>query len=139
MTDLTKLTQADEAAMGTVVPEADPIARLADALVEDILATPDEEILAEMREDGLDPERVARHMRGLVEQAIAKHFAEADQEGWRPIETAPRGRILLYFPPTMSGRMELESDIRVDNYPVMYPRKPTRWQPLPAPPKDEPR
>ncbi len=37
--------------------------RLTAALVEDILETPDEEILAEMREDGIDPEQNAAEMR----------------------------------------------------------------------------
>ncbi len=49
------------------------LVNLADAMVEDILATSDEEILAEIREDGLDPQKVAEDMRRLVTTAIKKH------------------------------------------------------------------
>lgn len=58
--------------------------------------------------------------------------------GWQPIETAPKGRHILYFPAQRDsrGRNLLMEDIRVDYYPVHYPRKPTLWMPLPAPPQD---
>ena len=57
--------------------------------------------------------------------------------GWQPIETAPKGRHILYFPAQRDsrGRNLLMEDIRVDYYPVQYPRKPTLWMPLPAPPR----
>jgi hypothetical protein len=42
--------------------------RLGDALVEDILAASDEEILAETKQDGEDPESVAAAMRALFEK-----------------------------------------------------------------------
>lgn len=53
---------------------------------------------------------------------------------WQPVETAPKGLILLYFPPT-DGRMKMGAMIQIDHYPVTYPRKPTHWMPLPEPPK----
>ncbi|MGH9890746.1 MAG: hypothetical protein ACREA0_01925 [bacterium] len=43
--------------------------RVADAMIEDILATPDEEIIAEAREDYGDPGRVADEVRGVYERA----------------------------------------------------------------------
>lgn len=43
---------------------------LAHALVDDILAMSDEDILEEFREDGGDPEQHAAAMRALVEQAV---------------------------------------------------------------------
>jgi hypothetical protein len=46
--------------------------RLADALVEDILNTPDDEILAEFRGDGGDPESHARNMAALFERTLVK-------------------------------------------------------------------
>lgn len=52
---------------------------------------------------------------------------------WQPIETAPKGEHLLYFPAN-EAKHQVEM-IRVDLYPVTYPRKPTHWIPLPkAPP-----
>jgi hypothetical protein len=45
--------------------------RLNHALVDDILAASDEDILAEAREDGTDPEAVAAAMRALFEQTVS--------------------------------------------------------------------
>jgi hypothetical protein len=45
--------------------------RLADALIEDILAASDEAILAEVKEDGEDPEAVAATTRALFEKIVA--------------------------------------------------------------------
>lgn len=50
--------------------EAQPIDRLVNLLVEDILDTPDDEILAEVREAGGDPDRDAEAMRALFERTI---------------------------------------------------------------------
>lgn len=47
-----------------------PIGRLADALVEDILNMSDEEVLAEFRDDGGDPERHAAEMRSMFENSL---------------------------------------------------------------------
>jgi hypothetical protein len=49
---------------------ARPLDRLADALVEDILNLPDEQVLTEFREDGGDPERHAAEMRAMFEQSV---------------------------------------------------------------------
>jgi hypothetical protein len=42
--------------------------RLADELVDDILNTSDEDILAELKEKGEDPDRIAAEMRALFDQ-----------------------------------------------------------------------
>lgn len=53
---------------------------------------------------------------------------------WQPIETAPKAMMLiLYFPP-LGGKNALNEMIRVDRYPVGYPRQPSHWMPLPLPP-----
>lgn len=57
---------------------------------------------------------------------------------WQPIETAPKGKLLLLYFPREAGRNPLAEMIRADRYPVGYPRQPTHWMPLPAPPKLEP-
>jgi hypothetical protein len=46
--------------------------RLNDALVEDIFAASDESILAEARQDGQDPERIAAATRALFEKAVLR-------------------------------------------------------------------
>lgn len=50
--------------------ERDALDRLADALVEDILNTPNEDILAEFRQTEDDPERHAADMRALFEKSF---------------------------------------------------------------------
>jgi hypothetical protein len=45
---------------------------LVDAFVDDILAMTDEEIEAEMREDGLDPAVEADRMRKLIDDVIGR-------------------------------------------------------------------
>lgn len=45
---------------------------LADALVDDLFETPDEEILREAREDGIDPEQLAEDMKARFEALAAK-------------------------------------------------------------------
>lgn len=47
------------------------LARLRAALIEDILTASDESILAEAKQDGHDPEVVARDMRALFEETVA--------------------------------------------------------------------
>lgn len=49
---------------------------LADALIEDILALSDEEILAEYVEDGGDPEELAARMRAMAELSIIRTAPE---------------------------------------------------------------
>lgn len=58
---------------------------------------------------------------------------------WQPIESAPNGELILYFPPerTRRGDVKFGGMIKVDRFPVYYPRQPTHWQPLPLPPEAE--
>jgi hypothetical protein len=49
---------------------SDALDRLAEALVDDVLATSDAEILAEFRADGGDPEQHAAEMRALFERSV---------------------------------------------------------------------
>ena len=48
------------------------LARLADALVDDILNASDEEVLAEAEEDGIDPAKFAGHLREVFERAATE-------------------------------------------------------------------
>ena len=48
----------------------DALNRLADALVDDVLGASDQEILAEFREAGGDPEKLAGDMRALFERSV---------------------------------------------------------------------
>jgi hypothetical protein len=63
--------------------------------------------------------------------------------GWQPIETAPKGRHILYVPEVrfrargVDKKAFLPEMIRIDFYPVAWPRKPTHWMPLPPPPAQE--
>ena len=64
-----------------------PLDRLADALVDDILCTSDEDILAELKEDGGDAERMAAEMRSRFEQSVIianKSRLKAAQAGLGP-------------------------------------------------------
>ena len=45
--------------------------RLADALVDDVLDSSDEEVLAEAEEDGVDATGLAEHLRGVFERTVA--------------------------------------------------------------------
>jgi hypothetical protein len=51
-------------------PRKEPLDRLEDALVEDILAASDEDILAEAKQDGVDPIAAAAAARALFEKAV---------------------------------------------------------------------
>jgi hypothetical protein len=54
---------------------------------------------------------------------------------WQPIETAPNGVLLLYFPTEVAPHGRGHSAmIKVDHFPVCYPRQPSHWAPLPSPP-----
>ena len=44
---------------------------LVDGLVDDIMSLSDEEILAEAREDGLDPEQEADRLRKMLEEIVS--------------------------------------------------------------------
>jgi hypothetical protein len=59
---------------------------------------------------------------------------------WQPIETVPkyRSELLLYFPAKIIGahrQYKQPAMMRIDFYPVDYPRQPTHWMPLPEPPQ----
>lgn len=54
---------------------------LAAALVDDVLALTDEEVLAEFIEDGGDPEQLVVEMRALFEQAVQK-VRQDDEPGY---------------------------------------------------------
>jgi len=56
--------------IGKKTPLRDGLDRLVDALVEDILSTPDKDILAELKECGGDPARNAAEMRAFFERSI---------------------------------------------------------------------
>jgi hypothetical protein len=51
--------------------DREALQRLNAVMIEDILATSDEEILAEAAQDGLDPEAIAAATRALFEKAVA--------------------------------------------------------------------
>lgn len=54
---------------------------------------------------------------------------------WQPIETAPKGEILLYHPPTKNRGFGISALIRV-GYKGDWPmRRATHWAKLPEPPK----
>ncbi len=50
--------------------ERQALNRLADALADDILNTSDEDILAELREEGIDPDQLAADMRTRFEKTV---------------------------------------------------------------------
>ena len=52
--------------------ERNALDRLADALVDDILNASDEEVLAEAEEDGIDPAKLAGHLREVFERAATE-------------------------------------------------------------------
>lgn len=56
---------------------------------------------------------------------------------WQPIETAPKGQVLLYFPAKVVGaysQSTLPVMIKVDRAEAFPNRRPSHWMPLPAPP-----
>ena len=46
--------------------------RLADALVDDVLSSPDEEVLADSEDDGIDAAELAARLRGVFEHTITE-------------------------------------------------------------------
>lgn len=52
--------------------DATRLLNLTNAFVEDILSMSDEEILAEAREDGKDPRRIAQECRAILKKATAE-------------------------------------------------------------------
>jgi hypothetical protein len=55
-----------------MITPARQLENLEDAMIEDILALSDEEILAEVIENGEDPAEIAARMRRIFEAALAK-------------------------------------------------------------------
>lgn len=55
---------------------SDTLVAIADEAVEDLMATPDEELRREMVEDGKDPDVVAEHTRSVIGKAVAEHALE---------------------------------------------------------------
>lgn len=57
---------------------------------------------------------------------------------WQPIETAPKGQVLLYWPKVPNARdpaLCLPAMISVGYAGSTPNRPPTHWMPLPEPPK----
>lgn len=57
---------------------------------------------------------------------------------WQPIETAPKGvEVILFFPArkTARGDMKYPEWLKIDRFPVTYPRQPTHWAPIPPSPE----
>lgn len=52
---------------------------LIDAMVADVLAASDEDILAEAKEDGLDPEQIAKEGRDLFDAALREVRLRGEQ------------------------------------------------------------
>lgn len=72
----------------------DALDRLADALVDDVRGTPDQEILAEFREINGDPDKLAGDMRALFERSVLtsnkSKLAAAKAGAERAKSTAPQ-------------------------------------------------
>jgi hypothetical protein len=101
----------------------DALRRLADELVEDILAATDEELLAEVAEDQEDPEKIAADMRRLFEQAenevgkakmaAARAAVDADRQRFAtvvkldPAEARRRLALALESNPDMAKKLTL--------------------------------
>ena len=70
--------------------------RLADALVEEILSTPDREILAEFSDLNGDPRKNSDAMRALFEKSVLKvrkHACTPPKREWPQIESLPTRKI----------------------------------------------
>ncbi len=69
--------------------ERDALDRLANALVDDIFNTPDEDILAEVTEDNGDPEKIAEDMRALFQRTV-------QEEGKAKLDAAKKAAAEAY-------------------------------------------
>ena len=58
--------------------EGNGLSRIADALAENVINTPDAEILKEVEEDHGDPEYVANGMRAIIKNVIDKNDLTTD-------------------------------------------------------------
>lgn len=57
---------------------------------------------------------------------------------WQDISTAPKGEHILFFHEVKSGRNNLPAMVKVERFPVSFPRQPTHWMPLPPAPEVKP-
>jgi hypothetical protein len=55
---------------------------------------------------------------------------------WQPIETAPRGEVILFFPVDTSGKMWLGKMVKVGRVGDFPYRQPTHWMPIPKLPTE---
>jgi hypothetical protein len=78
-----------------------------------------------------------------VVNAVLEASQAAAQQGWQPIETAPRNsKDVLVFTETGLVRLAFFDTARGgiwSSWPGRNEYKPTHWQPLPSPPTKEPR
>lgn len=65
---------------GKKLTASQKLSNLADAIVEDIMSLSDEEVLAEICDDGENPKEVVQDMRCLVDEAIQKAKKKALDE-----------------------------------------------------------
>lgn len=85
--------------------------RLTEFLVEDILTASDQEILDELREDGVDPETVVSHMKSLYARAktgVAKKRFEAAKAAFRADQMNPKRSNVVPLDPSVA-RARLQS------------------------------
>lgn len=95
-----------------------------------------------------DDESVPRYTTKRLKQEIAKAVekAEAERDGWKPIETAPKdGSSILCFVPldtmgvpfnhrVLALRYEARKSKWLTDVYAFVPFEPTHWRPLPSPP-----
>jgi hypothetical protein len=86
-----------EAMTGPEDRDREALDRLQQALIEDILATSDDDILAEAAEEGIDPEAAATANRALFEKALAIN-KKARLEAAKAAVAADRRRALTVLP-----------------------------------------
>jgi hypothetical protein len=53
---------------------------------------------------------------------------------WQPIETAPKGKLVLLYQPEIKLRASLPARISIDYY-MLTSRPSSHWMPLPPPPQ----
>jgi hypothetical protein len=87
------------------------------------------ELASELERIAADQGR--KHATDTLRQAAA---ALRESE-WRPIESAPKGELLIYWP-AVEGRNAKIPMIRVDHANSTPFRKPSHWMPLPPPPEE---
>lgn len=67
---------------------------------------------------------------------LMHNLAKAKKAGWQPIDTVPKGEVILFFPKIKSGRNSHLHQMIVVGHASGYPfRAPTHWMPLPPAPE----